>query len=122
MANWLERAKREIPQSAGRATANTAERNPTAVTAVPNPGESGISRDPKAAAPKPEVLVVLTGGLRQNPDLIEAADSWEWIEERSAIMEIDGGLTREQADNKAFAEWFRLFVGGPIGGWLKPEI
>ena len=35
MANWLERAKSEIPQSAGGVTAKTDERNPTAVTAVP---------------------------------------------------------------------------------------
>ncbi len=38
MANWLERAKHQIPQSAGEATAKTDERNPTAVTAVPKPG------------------------------------------------------------------------------------
>lgn len=44
MANWLERAKQQIPQSAGRATAKTDERNPTAVTAVPQPGEAGNSR------------------------------------------------------------------------------
>jgi hypothetical protein len=31
MANWLERARREIPKSANRGTANTDERNPTAV-------------------------------------------------------------------------------------------
>src|SRR5262245_34636477 len=34
MANWLERAKVEISKSAGRDTANTAERTLTAVTAV----------------------------------------------------------------------------------------
>ena len=42
MANWLERARREIPQRAGRTTANSAERNPTAVTAVPHLGKSEI--------------------------------------------------------------------------------
>lgn len=40
MANWLERAKREIPQIADGATAKTDERTLTAVTAVPKPGES----------------------------------------------------------------------------------
>lgn len=40
MANWLERAKHQIPQSAGRTTAKTDERNPTAVTAVPKTGEA----------------------------------------------------------------------------------
>lgn len=40
MASWLERARREIPQVAGGATANTDERTPTAVTAVPDPAKS----------------------------------------------------------------------------------
>lgn len=44
MANWLERARREIPQGAGGATAKTDERSPTAVTAVPDPGEFGNLR------------------------------------------------------------------------------
>ena len=43
MANWLERARREISSGADRATAKTAERNPTAVMAVPDPGEAEIS-------------------------------------------------------------------------------
>ncbi len=44
MADWLARAKREFAQSAGPVTANTAERNPTVVTAVPDPGDVEISR------------------------------------------------------------------------------
>jgi hypothetical protein len=44
MADWLERAKREFAQSAGPVTANTADRNPTAVTAVPDPGDAEILR------------------------------------------------------------------------------
>lgn len=44
MANWLERAKQQIPQSAGGVTAKTDERNPTAVMAVPQPGEGENSR------------------------------------------------------------------------------
>ena len=42
MANWLERARCEIPRSAGWVTANSAERNPTAVTAVRKPSELEI--------------------------------------------------------------------------------
>jgi hypothetical protein len=38
MANWLERARHEIPKSARRRTANSAKRTLTAVMAVPNPG------------------------------------------------------------------------------------
>jgi hypothetical protein len=37
-SNWLDRARREIPKSAQRRTANSAERNLTAVMAVPHPG------------------------------------------------------------------------------------
>jgi hypothetical protein len=44
MAYWLERAKREFAQSAGRGTAEAAERNPTAVMAVPDPGDAEILR------------------------------------------------------------------------------
>jgi hypothetical protein len=36
--NWLERARREIEESARRRTANSAERNLTAVMAVPDQG------------------------------------------------------------------------------------
>ena len=44
MVDWLARARREFGQSADRDTANTAERNPTAVTAVPDPGDAEIWR------------------------------------------------------------------------------
>ncbi|MBI5815440.1 MAG: hypothetical protein HZB29_07500 [Nitrospinae bacterium] len=44
MANWLERARREILEKADLATAVTAKRNLTAVMAVTHLGESGISR------------------------------------------------------------------------------
>jgi hypothetical protein len=40
MMNWLERAKREIPKCAGRVTADSAERDVTAVMAVPHSCES----------------------------------------------------------------------------------
>lgn len=45
MADWLLRARREIAQSADRGTAETAERIPTAVTAVPDPGDAEIPQD-----------------------------------------------------------------------------
>ncbi len=45
MANWLERAKREIPQSADGATAKTDEGTLSAVTAVTQPDDSENSRD-----------------------------------------------------------------------------
>jgi hypothetical protein len=44
MVDWLERAKRKFAQSADPVTAVTVERNPTAVTAVPDPGDAEILR------------------------------------------------------------------------------
>lgn len=44
MANWLERAKREIPRGADRATAKADEGNPTTLMAAPEPDGQGISR------------------------------------------------------------------------------
>ncbi len=43
MTNWLERAKLEISKSAGGVTANSDERDVTAVMAVLNPGKSNNS-------------------------------------------------------------------------------
>nr|VFJ76496.1 MAG: hypothetical protein BECKFM1743A_GA0114220_109282 [Candidatus Kentron sp. FM] len=62
MINWLERAKREIPKSA----THTDDRNPTAVTAVPHPAESGnsdasngsIGSTPEAALSKIEETTI----------------------------------------------------------------
>ena len=44
MTKWLERAKREIPKIPDRATAITADRCPTSVTAVSGQGTSENSR------------------------------------------------------------------------------
>lgn len=44
MANWLERARREIQKTSSRPTAKTDETLVLAVSAVPQPWESGISR------------------------------------------------------------------------------
>jgi hypothetical protein len=38
-------------------------------------------------------------------------DSWEWIEERAAILEIDSGMDRTTANHRAFLMWFECFVG-----------
>ncbi len=42
----------------------------------------------------------------------DAADSWEWILERAAILEYETGLRRDMADARAFQMWFERFVGG----------
>lgn len=42
-------------------------------------------------------------------------DSWEWIEERAAILEYDAGMDRGTANALAFEIWFRQFVGGTVG-------
>ena len=90
--NWLERARREIGTRAGQPTANTAERNPTAVTAVLDPGPPG-----KRAASIGSNGSALTERMPESEALREA------FEERAAIMEFDGGLTREGAERAACA-------------------
>jgi hypothetical protein len=42
----------------------------------------------------------------------DAEDSWEWIVERSAIIECEAGLGRAEADYKAFMLWYHTFVEG----------
>jgi hypothetical protein len=49
---WLERARREIQESTPTATANSAERNPTALMAGPDPA---ICINCQASAPSPEI-------------------------------------------------------------------
>ena len=38
-------------------------------------------------------------------------DSWVWIEERAAILEMDGSIDRDTANYRAFMMWFEHFVG-----------
>ena len=90
--NWLERARREIPKSARRRTANSAERTLTAVMAVPPPG----------------LREKLEGSIGSNGStspsrLLELEAAWEAYEERAAIMEFDGGLSRDEAEREAWA-------------------
>jgi hypothetical protein len=88
--NWLERARREIPKSARRRTANSAERNLTAVMAVP---DQGLWE--KSAAS------IGSNGSTSPSLLLESVR--EAYEERAAIMEFDGGLSRDEAEREAWA-------------------
>ena len=90
--NWLERARREIPKSARRGAANSAERNLTAVMAVP----------PPAIREKLEGSIGSNGSTSPSR-LLELEAAWEDFEERAAIMEFDGGLSRDEAERKAWA-------------------
>jgi hypothetical protein len=51
MSNWLERAKREILKSSDRLTGNTAERDSTSVTAVPEPAKPNIFESAESKVP-----------------------------------------------------------------------
>jgi hypothetical protein len=82
--NWLESARREFRECARCPTANTAERTLTAVTAVP----------PGAFWKKSKVSTQLKPGEEQ---------ALEDFEERAAIMEFDGGLSRDEAERAAWA-------------------
>jgi hypothetical protein len=90
--NWLERARREIPKSAQRRAANSAERTLTAVVAVP----------PPALREKLEGSIGSNGSAPTQP-ISGKEDAWEDFEERAAIMEFDGGLSRDDAEREAWA-------------------
>jgi hypothetical protein len=97
--NWLERARREIPKSTRRDTANSAERNLTAVMAVPHRAlweKSGAS--------------IGSNGSTSPTHLLEPESVRDAYEERAAIMEFDGGLSRDEAEAKP-GSWCRNSIG-----------
>ncbi len=96
--NWLERARREIQESALRRTANSAERNLTAVMAVPAP----------ALREKLEGSIG-SNGSTSPPRLLEPESLLEAYEERAAIMEFDGGLSRDETEREAWALVSKLY-------------
>lgn len=98
----IARRKVEIEQSLTFQSTNKDKRKKSANTAtepafVSNQGEisetSEISTESFASAYRDPV------------------DCWEYITERSAILECSG-MSREAADARAFREWFNKFVGG----------
>ena len=86
--NWLQRARCEIGKSEDAGPANSAERNPTALLAVASAGES-------------QRFGASIGGHADQDDQNEA------FEERAAIMEFDGGMSRSDGEWAA-----RLMTGG----------
>jgi hypothetical protein len=90
--NWLERARREISKSARRGTANSAERNLTAVMAVA----------PPALREKLEGSIGSSGNTSPSR-LLEPESVREAYEERAAIMDFDDGLSRDEAEHEAWA-------------------
>jgi hypothetical protein len=96
--NWLERARREIQENAQQPTANSAERNLTAVMAVP----------------PPTLCEKLRGSTGSNGStllshLLEIELVRNEFEERAAIMEFDGGLSRNEAEREAWAMVSKLY-------------
>jgi hypothetical protein len=90
--NWLERARREIGDKVACATAKTAEAHPTAATAVLCP-PSGEEREGS-----------IGGNGSPLPARMQDAEALrEAFEERAAIMEFDGGMSREDAERAAWA-------------------
>lgn len=90
--NWLERARREMGGTGAGATANTADGNPTAVMAaltVPVAARPAASTGSNGSAPRGQWL--------------DAEAMREAFLERAAIMEFDGGMSREDAERAAWA-------------------
>ena len=85
MANWLERARREIQKTPYRPTAKTAKTLVSSVMAVPQPGDFGISR----------ASIVSNGSIHAGPDAgaeevspaLAAAYRQYWAAPESASME-----------------------------------
>ncbi len=103
--NWLERARLEISKSVQRDTAITAVRTLTAVMAVPPPA----------------VRQKLEGSIGSNgstlPSRLPEESAREAYEERAAIMEFDGGLSRDEAEREAWAHtlaYYRLPAGSRL--------
>jgi hypothetical protein len=90
--NWLKRARREIGGSGRQFTADSAERNAMAAMAVPVGGPQG-----EQAASIGSNDSALPGQIRKSEALRDA------FEERAAIMEYDGGMTRAEAERAAWA-------------------
>jgi hypothetical protein len=88
--NWPELTRLEISKSAARLTANSAERNLTAVMAVP----------PPALREKLEGSIGSNGSTPPS-HLLEIELVRDEFEERAAIMEFDGGLSRGEAEREA---------------------
>lgn len=89
--NWLERARCEIGETSPGTTANSADGNPAAVTAVPNGG----------LGPAQHSSIVTIGSSADRATHTDD-DSREAFEERAAIVEFDGGLSRASAERMAW--------------------
>lgn len=110
MANWLERARQQIPLSAGRPTAKTDDRKLSAVTAVPKLSEFGNAT----------ASIGSNGSAPVEDSLDIAADSSMTAAQESAIRswlaqidEADGAiiahvLNRCQCDPDARGYFIRL--------------
>jgi hypothetical protein len=96
--NWLERARHEIQENAQQPTANSAERNLTAVMAVPH----RALREKLGAS-------IGSNGSTSPSHLLEIELVRDELEERAAIMEFDGGLSRDEAKREAWALVSKLY-------------
>jgi hypothetical protein len=96
--NWLDFARNRFQANAQNATAETAKRIPSSVLAVPVPAIYGLSESSN------EDTQALTG-----PELEAMQHAFE---ERAAIMEFDGDLTRQEAERRARADIGHVFRRG----------
>ena len=89
--NWLERARREIGGAPTRPTANSADGNPMAAMAVLSP------------LPSEKAGISIGGNGSPLPERMHDAEALrEAFEERAAIIEYDGGLSRSEAERAAW--------------------
>jgi hypothetical protein len=88
--NWMMRARREIAGDGRKPTAIAAEGNATAVTAVAAGGQNTVQ--PSNGSNGSGSSLLLRG----------SSTDGEEYEERAAIMQYDGGLSRAEAERVAW--------------------
>ena len=89
--DWLDRARRELPEYIDVRTAKAADGFPTAATAV-QPGGELIAQAPSFGSI----------GSSQGRSVQDEKGLREEYEERAAILEFDGGMSREEAERLAW--------------------
>ena len=69
---------------------------------------NSVKRSKEASSPSKNLSANTAKSAKSNG--IDALNSWEWIEERAALLEFDGGMNRDEANTAAFICWYRQYV------------
>jgi hypothetical protein len=122
MANWLERARREISQISDRHTANTAERNLSAATSVPQLSESRISK-PAArldSISEGSITAVLIDSPVVGPVWFAFDDNFKSGDDVPVFFASELANLRRMSESELRRRYEQKIALG--GGWIRNEI